>query len=513
MKAQIWIVDFGSQYTQLIAKKIRQLGFSSTILTFNQFQDRFAEKQERPQGLVVSGGPRSTFDESEDVSSLFEHSLPVLGVCYGMQLMGQHFQGSVIRGTRGEYGKAKVEGSGFPSIPSSFDVWMSHRDHLRQVPPDFETLLTSESGLVAAIRHRNRPILGLQFHPEVEHTSYGKDILLHFLRDIAGLGPDWNATTILESVKEVIRNSGDATILCALSGGVDSLVAAEVAREIVGDRLHCFFVDNGLLRPQDEEHIQTLIRQSGLNIKTIDAKDNFLQNLKGISEPEEKRKRIGHTFIEVFERKVHQFEKQHDIHFTHLLQGTLYPDVIESVSPHKSGGKSVTIKSHHNVGGLPEKMRLKLLEPLRFLFKDEVRVLGEELNLPSSWCRRHPFPGPGIGVRILGEITPEAIGQARQADQILQEELIGQGLYHQVSQALAVILPVRTVGVKGDRRCYEKVVCLRLVSTDDFMTASCADLPLDFLTRTGRRITNEVEGVTRTVYDLTSKPPGTIEWE
>ena len=512
METQLWIVDFGSQYTQLIAKRTRQLGFSSTILTFEQFQQH-RKNSLLPGALIISGGPRSTFDESEDCSPLFDHALPILGICYGMQLMGQHFKGSVTRGTQGEYGKASLEGPGFPQIPSPLDVWMSHRDHLRQIPPDFDTLLTSASGVIAAIRHRSRPILGLQFHPEVEHTSYGREILLHFLQDVARLKPDWNAHRILESVEEEIRRIGDTPVLCALSGGVDSLVAAQSAQRVLGDNLHCFFVDNGLLRPQDEQHIQTIISESQLNIQIIDAKGEFLQQLKGISEPEEKRKRIGHTFIDVFEQKVHQFEKERNIRFTHLLQGTLYPDVIESVSPHQSGGKSDTIKSHHNVGGLPEKMQLKLLEPLRFLFKDEVRRLGQELKLPTDWCQRHPFPGPGIAVRILGEVTPEAIRQVRQSDDILQEELTRQQFYGQVSQALTVLLPVKTVGIKGDRRCHEKVICLRMVSTDDFMTASCARLPLDFLTHVSIRITNEVAGITRVVYDLTSKPPGTIEWE
>ena len=514
METQIWIIDFGSQYTQLIAKRTRQLGFSSTILTFDQYR-RYRQKQHLPKALIISGGPHSTFDESEDCSPLFDHSLPLLGICYGMQLIGQHFQGSVTRGTRGEYGKVHLTGVGLPSIPCSLDVWMSHRDHLERLPPHFNTLFTSKGDIPAAIKHEVLPILGLQFHPEVEHTSFGREILLYFLRDMARLTPDWNPHTILESVEETIRpmTVEDTTVLCALSGGVDSLVAAEVTRRIIGKRLHCFFVDNGLLRPQDEEHIETLMKDGQLNIQIIDAKKHFLQKLRGASDPEEKRKRIGHAFIEVFEQKVHQFEKQHRIRFSHLLQGTLYPDVIESVSPHKIGGKSVTIKSHHNVGGLPEKMQLKLLEPLRFLFKDEVRALGKELGLPTAWCQRHPFPGPGIGVRILGEITPEAIRQVRQSDQILQEELTRQNYYHRVSQALTVLLPVKTVGIKGDRRCYEKVVCLRLVSTDDFMTASCAELPLDFLTGVSRRITNEVMGITRVVHDLTSKPPGTIEWE
>ena len=512
METQLWIIDFGSQYTQLIAKKTRQLGFSSRILTFDQYQEH-REKQLLPKGLIISGGPHSIFDESEDCTSLFDHSLPILGICYGMQLIAHHFKGQVVRGHQGEYGKAWIEGTGIPTIPSRLSVWMSHRDHIQQLPPHFETLWLSNDGLIASIKHKKLPILGLQFHPEVEHTSQGKEILLYFLKDIAGLKPDWNPKTILENVEAEIRQIPETPVLCAFSGGVDSLVAAKIAHRVMGDRLYCFFVDNGLLRPQDESHIQTLIKESQLNIQIIDAKERFYQQLKGISEPEKKRKCIGRTFIDIFEQKVRQFEKEHRIHFGHLLQGTLYPDVIESVSPHKSGGKSVTIKSHHNVGGLPEKMQLKLLEPLRFLFKDEVRLLGRQLNLPEAWCLRHPFPGPGIGVRILGEITPEAIEQVRQSDTILQEELTRQNLYNQVSQALTVLLPVKTVGIKGDQRCYEKVICLRLVSTDDFMTASCPQLPWDFLTCASRRITNEVAGITRVVHDITSKPPGTIEWE
>ena len=512
METQLWIIDFGSQYTQLIAKKTRQLGFSSSMLTFEQYQ-KYRQKQRLPKGLIISGGPQSTFNQREDCSSLFDHTLPILGVCYGMQLIGQYFKGSVTQGSQGEYGQALVQGPGFPSLPSPLNVWMSHRDHLEKIPPHFETLLTSEGGQIAAIQHRQRPILGLQFHPEVEHTAYGSEILLHFLKNIAQLKPDWNTQTILEHVEEVVRQADNTPVLCALSGGVDSLVAAEITRRMIGKQLHCFFVDNGLLRPQDEEHIKTLMRESQLNIQIIDAKKQFLGRLKGISEPEEKRKRIGNTFIEIFEQKVHQYEKNHSVHFDYLLQGTLYPDVIESVSPHKQGGKSVTIKSHHNVGGLPETMKLKLLEPLRFLFKDEVRALGRTMNLPPAWCQRHPFPGPGIGVRILGEVTPEAIQQVRQSDQILQEELTQQNFYHRVSQALTVLLPVETVGIKGDQRCYEKVICLRMVSTDDFMTASCAQLPLEFLSLISRRITNEVAGINRVVYDLTSKPPGTIEWE
>jgi GMP synthase (glutamine-hydrolysing) len=318
---------------------------------------------------------------------------------------------------------------------------------------------------------------------------------------------------MLKEATDLVKKDGDKKVLCAFSGGVDSLVAATIAHEVIGDNLYCFFVDHGLLRPQDLIHIETLKKETPLNIEIIDAKEAFLSKLKGVSDPEEKRKIIGHTFIEVFEEKVHLFENDHGVKFEYLLQGTLYPDVIESTSPHKKGGKSVTIKSHHNVGGLPERMKLELLEPLRYLFKDEGRKIGEELGLRHEWVYRHPFPGPGIGIRVLGELFDDSIRKVGESDQILFEELHAFNVYESVAQAFTVLLPVKTVGVKGDGRAYEEVICLRLVSTTDYMTATWSDLPREFLSRVSNRITNEVKGVTRVVYDITSKPPGTIEWE
>lgn len=510
-----WIVDFGSQYTQLITRKSRELGYSSVILTVEDALDK-VKAGEKPIALILSGGPSSIFEDKTDYSLFFNLDIPVLGICYGMQLISHYFGGVVERGTQGEYGHAVIEAQdsfSLEGVPASLNVWMSHFDHVKQAPNDFTIIYKSENGLLAGIENKKKKIMALQFHPEVNHSENGKDILRHFFKDVARITENWSNDVMLDTcIKEVSKVKGDH-VLCAFSGGVDSLVAATIAHRELGDDLYCFFVDNGLLRPQDYHHIETLKDKTPLNIEVIDAKDLFFEKLHGIDDPETKRKAIGKTFIEVFEKKVKEFEKDHGIKFKYLLQGTLYPDVIESLSPHKKGGKSATIKSHHNVGGLPERMELKLLEPLKFLFKDEVRELGKAVDLDPAWVHRHPFPGPGIGVRVLGEISKDAVRKVQESDQILFEELHRQNYYHRSWQAFTVLLPVKTVGVKGDGRAYEEVICLRLVNSTDGMTATWTDLPHSFLSKVSARITNEVAGITRVVYDITSKPPGTIEWE
>jgi GMP synthase (glutamine-hydrolysing) len=505
---QIWILDFGSQYTQLITRKSRDLGFSSEIFTLEEILEKF-KAGKKPACLVLSGGPQSVFEDKTDYTPIFsDPELPILGVCYGMQLLGKFFNGVVEKGVIGEYGHALIDYQN-----KKLNVWMSHSDHVKVVPDDFTVVAKSHNQLVAAIQHKSRPILGLQFHPEVDHTEGGKDILENFYSNIAKLKSDWSAKSMLLEGEAYINNAKGKKILCAFSGGVDSLVAGMLTHKVLGSDMYCFFVDNGLLRPQDLHHIKLLKEKTPLNIEIIDAKEIFLGKLAGLSDPEEKRKCIGKTFIEVFETKVHEFEKNHGIKFEYLLQGTLYPDVIESSSPHKVGGKSVTIKSHHNVGGLPERMHLKLLEPLRMLFKDEVRALGLELGLHPDWVYRHPFPGPGIGVRVLGELHRDSIRKVQESDQILFEELKTHHLYSAIWQAFTVLLPVKTVGVKGDGRAYEEVICVRMVNSSDGMTAEWSEVPASFLRLVSNRITNEVKGITRVVYDITSKPPGTIEWE
>ncbi|MES2527642.1 MAG: glutamine-hydrolyzing GMP synthase [Bdellovibrionota bacterium] len=515
MKSAVWIVDFGSQYTQLITRKFRELGFSSEIITLEEGLERI--KTSKPQALVLSGGPQSVFEDKTDYSPFFsDEKLPILGICYGMQIMGQYFKGKVEKGVQGEYGLAKmrtVPGFLIPGCPAESDVWMSHSDHVSVLPKDFKLILQSENGLTAGIKHEFRPVIGLQFHPEVHHTIHGKEVLSFFLNNIAQLKPDWSSKTMLETSLEEAKAVQGKKVLCAFSGGVDSLVAATLCERVLKDDLYCFFVDNGLLRPQDHHHIKLLMEKTNLNIEIIDAKDYFMKALHGLKDPELKRKTIGKTFIEVFEKKVHEYEASHGIKFEYLLQGTLYPDVIESISPHKKGGKSVTIKSHHNVGGLPERMHLKLLEPLRFLFKDEVRAMGLQLGLEYEWVYRHPFPGPGIGVRVLSDLNPENIRKVQESDQILFEELKEHRLYDSTWQAFTVLIPVKTVGVKGDGRAYEEVIALRMVNSQDGMTASVTELPWSFLNKVSSRICNEVRGITRVVYDITSKPPGTIEWE
>lgn len=515
MKSSVWIVDFGSQYTQLITRKFRELGFTSEIITVEDALEKL--QTDKPKALVLSGGPQSVFEDTTDYSPFFkDQSLPILGICYGMQILGQFFGGTVEKGVQGEYGLAKlrvVPGFSIKGLPGESDVWMSHSDHVSKLPEGFKLIFQSENGLTAGIKHETKPVIGLQFHPEVHHTVHGKDVLSFFLNEVAHLKSDWSSKTMLETSLEEVKAVKGSKVLCAFSGGVDSLVAATLTQKAIGNDLYCFFVDHGLLRPQDIHHIKLLQENTSLNIEIIDASELFLKSLHGHKDPESKRKIIGKTFIDVFELKVHEFEKSHNIKFDYLLQGTLYPDVIESISPHKKGGKSVTIKSHHNVGGLPERMHLKLLEPLRFLFKDEVRAMGLELGLKPEWVYRHPFPGPGIGVRVLGELSRESIRKVQESDQILFEELKEHKLYDSTWQAFTVLLPVKTVGVKGDGRVYEEVIAVRMVNSQDGMTASVTEVPWSFLNRVSSRICNEVKGITRVVYDCTSKPPGTIEWE
>ncbi len=515
----IWIVDFGSQYTQLITRRTRELGFSSVILTVDNTLEKF-KKGDRPLALILSGGPNSVFDDKTDYSSFFaDKDIPILGICYGMQIIGRYFGGEVECGVLGEYGNGHVyvKESFFKEISSinnDFVAWMSHGDHLSKVPESFEVFCESSNNLISGIKSKTRPILALQFHPEVEHTPNGREILKYFFKDIAKLKENWSEEKMIEQCCEYLGQAKDDKILCAFSGGVDSLVVANlVSKYLSNDNIYCFFVDNGLLRPQDYQHIEILKNAMPFSIEVIDAADFFLDRLVGIDEPEQKRKIIGNSFIEVFEQKVHEFENEKGISFKYLLQGTLYPDVIESISPHGSGGKSVTIKSHHNVGGLPERMNLKLLEPLRFLFKDEVRKLGVAIGLNAEWIYRHPFPGPGIGVRVLGEVKRVSVKKVQLSDQILYEELKTSELYDKCWQAFTVLLPIKTVGVKGDARSYEEVICLRIVNSIDGMTATWTEFPHEFLSKVSSRIVNEVEGITRVVYDITSKPPGTIEWE
>lgn len=514
MKDTILIIDFGSQYTQLITRKMRELGFKSIISTFEDASGML--EYETPLALILSGGPQSIFEDRNDYSKLFNKNIPVLGICYGMQIISQFFEGLVERGKIGEYGEAIVSTQGsfsIPNVPKNFSVWMSHFDEVVKAPPGFEIILKSSNNLIAGIQNLDKKILGLQYHPEVKHSTYGDEVLKYFTDTFIKKASYWDGKAMYEEALSEIKKVNGSKVLCAFSGGVDSLVAAALASTELKDDLYCFFVDHGLLRPQDLFHIHELKNKTNLNIEIIDAKNIFLKRLEGISDPEKKRKIIGTTFIDVFEEKVHEYERDQKIHFEYLLQGTLYPDVIESISPHKKGGKSVTIKSHHNVGGLPERMNLKLLEPFRFMFKDEVRAIGKTLKLEEDWVYRHPFPGPGLGVRILGEVTEDKIRKVQESDQILYEELKKKNEYKNSWQAFTVLLPIKTVGVKGDERVYEEIICLRMVNSEDGMTATFTPYSWEFLGTVSRRITNEVKGVTRVVYDITNKPPGTIEWE
>jgi GMP synthase (glutamine-hydrolysing) len=514
-KNAILILDFGSQFTQLIARRVREAHVYCEIHPPDKPIDWI--RQWGPRGIILSGGPNSVYDEGAPTAEpeLLELGVPVLGLCYGMQVMAQLAGGKVVPAGRREYGRAQVtvQGgrlfAGF-GLGESTTVWMSHGDHLGEVPPGYRLTAVSENSPVAAIEHRAKPLFAVQFHPEVAHTARGGELINAFLFDICGCSADWTAAHFIEAEVAKIRSQvgPSARVICGLSGGVDSSVAAALVHRAVGDRLTCIFVDHGLLRLGEREQVeQTFRRHLGIDLRVVDASERFLELLAGVTDPEKKRTIIGHTFIEVFERAA----KQVGAGVGFLVQGTLYPDVIESVSPR--GGPSVTIKTHHNVGGLPERLPFKLVEPLRELFKDEVRAVGRDLGLPEEIVGRHPFPGPGLAIRVLGDVNQPALDTLRRADAIFLEEIRAAGLYDTIWQAFAVLLPIRSVGVQGDYRTYDQVVALRAVTSRDGMTADWYPFPADVMAVISNRIANEVRGVNRVVYDVSSKPPATIEWE
>ncbi len=503
------VLDFGSQYTQLIARRIREARVRSVVLPYSTSASELAALA--PKGIVLSGGPSSVYDESapRGDEGVFDLGIPVLGLCYGMQLMARRFGGEVGRAPGREYGRAVVDVVGgrlLRALGPVETVWMSHGDHVESVPGGFTVTARTTNAPVAAFEDPARGLYGLQFHPEVNHTEHGAQMLEAFLYDACGCAPSWTMASFRESAIAKIRETvAEGVVLGGLSGGVDSTVAAVLIREAVGERFRGVFVDTGLLRKDEGRLVLDAFRHLGLPVTGVDASDRFFTALAGVTDPERKRKIIGGLFIDVFTENAKAVDGA-----AWLAQGTLYPDVIESVSIH---GPSAVIKTHHNVGGLPEKLGFKLVEPLRELFKDEVRRLGEELAIPRDMLYRHPFPGPGLAVRIPGEITREKVRVLQEADAIFMDELRASGDYDRTAQAFAVLLPVRSVGVMGDGRTYESVAALRAVTTVDYMTADWARLPHDLLDRVARRIVGEVRGVNRVVYDITSKPPATIEWE
>ena len=509
--SSIVILDFGSQYNQLIARRVREMGIYAEVVPFHEDIDKILER--KPKGIILSGGPASVYAKGAPTldKKIFDANIPILGLCYGMQLITHLHGGEVERADKQEFGKASLEldkkdSPIFKNIPNNTIVWMSHADHVNKMAEGFEIIAHTDSS-IAAIENRDKKIYAFQYHPEVTHSEHGFEMLKNFVFEIAGAQKNWSMENYIETtVKEIKEIVGDKKVILGLSGGVDSSVAAMLINKAIGKQLTCIFVDTGLLRKNEAKHVMDIYAQNfDMNIKCINAEERFLSKLKGVEDPEEKRKIIGKEFIEVFNEEAIKLK---DAEF--LAQGTIYPDVIESVSVK---GPSVTIKSHHNVGGLPEDLNFKLLEPLRELFKDEVRKVGRELGIPDYMVDRHPFPGPGLGIRILGEVTKEKADILREADDIFIEELRKEGLYSKVSQAFVVLLPVKSVGVMGDERTYEYTAVLRSANTIDFMTATWSRLPYEFLEKVSNRILNEVKGINRLTYDISSKPPATIEWE
>jgi len=513
MTEQIVILDFGSQYTQVIARRVRECNVYSTILRYDTPAPEIARHE--PSGLILSGGPSSVYatDAPLPDRAIFKLGVPMLGICYGVQLFAQFLDGRVEKGQKREYGKGTLtindrDCALFRRLPPKLQVWNSHGDKLTRPPRDFVVVATSDNCDYAAIEHPKRKFFGLQFHPEVVHTPRGKEILSNFVHGVCGCGRDWTMRNYIEQAVEQIRAQvGRGRVILGLSGGVDSSVAAALINKAVGDQLTCIFVNNGLLRAREAEVVQEVFgRNFHIKLHYEDASALFLKRLKGVTEPERKRKIIGRTFIEVFDAA-----KKRAGSARFLAQGTLYPDVIESTPI--AGNPAALIKSHHNVGGLPKKMNFQLIEPLKCLFKDEVRQLGLELGLPREIVWRQPFPGPGLAVRILGEVTPLRLEILRNADRIVVEEMKSCGLYYKIWQSFALLLPVRSVGVMGDERTYDHTIAIRAVESQDGMTADWVKLPHDLLEKLANRIINEVKGVNRCVFDITSKPPGTIEWE
>lgn len=507
----IIILDFGSQYTQLIARRVREAKVYCEILPFRASAEEIKSRQ--PTGLILSGGPSSVYaaDAPRPDPKIWELGIPVLGICYGMQLMTEHFGGRVRKAEHREYGHAEIEldttNGIFSGLEHRLPVWMSHGDAADEMPVEFERLAHTKNARYAAIAHPKSKFYGVQFHPEVHHTPSGAKILSNFLANVCKEKPTWTMESFVQQQIKAIRDQvGTGHVICAMSGGVDSSVAAALVDKAIGKQLTCIFVDNGLLRKGEKERVEKNFKSRFKGeVSIVDASARFMRMLEGVKDPERKRKIIGAEFIAVFEEEA---KAMGPVDF--LVQGTLYPDVIESVSVK---GPSATIKTHHNVGGLPERMQLKLIEPLRFLFKDEVRALGKELDIPAEILQRHPFPGPGLAVRVLGLVAADRLELVRRADWIVEEEIRAAGLYNTMWQAFAVLLPVSAVGVMGDERTYENVVAIRAVTSTDGMTADWVKLPYDVLAKMSSRIINEVRGINRVVYDISSKPPATIEWE